>query len=307
MAVVPYIFEDLITLRHNPAVPEIYDIELNHIEQIKSHYDTFECHVVIYPYSRKITANNFHFYPFEEYVKDINDNRKSAYNRTHETGNKLFGSLFAALVVLVVFRINPNDFLSVEAIVSAFGAYILGKDLWTDLERWLIRLTQNRTLRFSEQYYQYELDKNTTLTNYSYFAKRERYGKVHFLPQKMDFLEHSNSQTARLFFNTSDWHIENSENIVHILSLHVDPHLFSSFQREGFLLGIKLSFNRSVGPYTRCYEVFQSLHRDTLGCLDEKREWCENSVFYRQTRTLGRVKYFAKSGVLSQKRVINLG
>lgn len=300
-----YVFENLLTLRHSSAVPEIYDMEMNNILAVRDLYDVVECHIVVYPYSRKVTSDNFHFYPFEEYVKDINDNRKSAYNHTYASTNRMFGLFFAMLVVFIVFEINPKDFFSVEAIVSAFGAYILGKDLWPDLERGLIKLTQNSRLRFLEQYYQYELDRNTTLTNYSYFAKRERYGKFHLLPQKMDFLEHSNSQTARLLFDTKDWH-NYSENTAHILSLHIDPSLLNAFQREGFLLGIKLSFNQHIGPYTRCYEVFQSFNREECGCLNEKSIWLANCVFYRQTRVLGRVKYFAKSGILQDKKIIDV-
>lgn len=73
--------QQLIVWRRNPNATHIYDVILNDLSAFKHSYDRLECHVVIYPYSRQITANQFHIYPYEEYIKDISTGRKSAYQR----------------------------------------------------------------------------------------------------------------------------------------------------------------------------------------------------------------------------------
>lgn len=285
----------LITLRQNEEVPEIFDVELNCLDQVKKHYDSVECHLVLYPYSRKITSDKFQFYPFEEYIRDIATHQRSVYTPMNDKMNKGFGLIFGTIIALVFARFKPDDLFSVESIVSVFGAYLLGKDLWTDIDHFLINATKNRRLRYIDSYYFYELVRNTTLTQYSYFARMERYGRQHLLPEKLDFIEHSNSQTVRMLFTVKDWELI-TDTSAHILSIHVSPKHLESLLHEGFMLGMKMSFNRHSRFATQHFEVFQSLHRQQPGCVDDSGNWNANTFFYRQTKTMGRLKYFAASG-----------
>lgn len=288
--------QHVITWRRSADEPHIYDVELNGITAFKRRYDSLECHVVIYPYSRKVTANQFHIFPYEEYVKDIATNRKSAYTKIGEQSNKAFGLLFGAVITAIVAYWKPSDFFSVEALVSVFAAYVLGKELWDDVERLLHSATKNWRWRFQELYYLYQLDHNTTLTNYSYLAKRRRYGKDQVIAEKMDMIEHSNSQTVRLHFDLHRWNVL-SEDSLHLFSVHIDEPLSDHFAAADLMLGVKLSFNRRHFLHTTCFELFQSADGKRIGCLDDKGNWYDNRVFYRHTQLFGRWKWFAKSGI----------
>ncbi len=280
----------------------MYDVEMKHIEYLKQ-YDSVECHLVLYPYSRKVGSQNITFYPFEEYTKDILTHQKSAYVKHGSQFNEAFGLLLGLVITLFFFRFKPDDLFSVESIVSVFGAYFVGKEIWDDIERILINLTTHWRLRFQENYYSCHLIKHTTLTHYSYFAKKQRYGITPLLPEKMDFIKQSNSQTVRLFFNMSDLRFF-GERKGHLFSIHVDPDVLEEFDTEGFLFGVKISLNKRQFGVTRCLELFQSLHKQTKGALDEHGMWSEGNVFYRKTLLLGRFKAFLKNGMLYQKAIV---
>ncbi|MBK8471581.1 MAG: hypothetical protein IPL33_04930 [Sphingobacteriales bacterium] len=295
--------QQLIVWRRNPNATHIYDVILNDLSAFKHSYDRLECHVVIYPYSRQITANQFHIYPYEEYIKDISTGRKSAYQRIDEQTNRAFGIALGVLIVAIVAYWQPSNIFSVDSLVSVFGAYVLGKELWRDIERWLVQLTQRRQWRFQELYYRYALDQYTTLTNYAYLAKRRRYGREQVLPERMDMIEHSNSQTVRLCFDLHRW-AELADNNVHLFSVHFDETHAAQHATEGGMLGLKLSFNRRRWSHTACFELFQSADGQEMGCLDEQGKWHTRRVFYRHTHLWGRWKWFARSGVSTKEAIL---
>lgn len=223
-------------------------------------------------------------------------NQRSAYLPQNDWSGKLFGVYLGLLIMLFFLWFKPSDLLSIESVVSVIGAYIAGKEVWSDIEKWLIRLTKNSRLRFIDAYYSYRLDTNTTLTNYGIFAKRQRYRKAPLLPVQMDFLKHSNSQTVRMLFDQKDL-MGVTEPLAHMVSLSVQPHLLPAFVGEGYLLGVKLSLNKRLrGWRTKHIELFQSLHHTEKGCLDEQQQWTPHAVFYRRTYSCGRWKFFAASG-----------
>jgi hypothetical protein len=76
------------------------------------------------------------------------------------------------------------------------------------------------------------------------------------------------------------------------------------FEQEGFMFGVKLSFNKHFLGFVYHFELFQSLHKGSKGCLDKHGEWTEGGIFYRKTLTLGRLKLFMKSGLLHQETII---
>lgn len=297
---IPY--NDIVRFRKNEEFPNIYDVELRHAQYLRQ-FASVECHVVLYPYSRKICSETIKFYPYEEYVKDILTQQKSAYHALKSHFDKMFGIMLGLLITLVFFLFKPDDLFSVESIVSVLGAYFFGKELWGEIERFLIDVSKTWRIRYSENYYAYQLEKHTTLTHYSYFAKKYRYGKASLLPDKIDFIEKSNSQTVRMFFNMKAiCAFQDVSN--HILSIHVQPELVEAFEREGFLFGVKLSFNKRLLGWTSSLELFQSLHNYTKGCLDHTGNWVDGGIFYRKTLNFGRFKMFLKHGLIDHKSII---
>lgn len=295
--------QPIVLLRKNKEVTGVFDVELNNIQNIKKYYSEIEFHIVLYPYSRKIKATKYCILPFEEYVKDLLHNKRSAYTLVTDYANRWFGIFFGGIITLIFAFFNPNSFLAIDAIVSIFAAYFLGKDLWNEIERALIKLTQNFKLRFTEQYYSYYLERNTTLTNYTLFAKKHRYGKVHLLPNALEFIENSNSQTLRMKFNSTDL-LAMHENVAHCFSIKFKKKIVENLENEGFMLGVKLSFNNKATVGMRHFEVFQSLHKSELGCLSSNTQWLPRALFYRKAYSLSRIKYFKNEGIINDVTLI---
>lgn len=295
---------ECVRLRPNSEVSSVIDMTIVNREELKQ-YDSMECHITLYPYNRKIRAKNFTFSPFEEYVKDISSHQRSAYVEISEQFNNIFGLLLGIGIIVTFYAFKPVELFSIESVVSVFGAYIIGRDLWKDIEKILINLSKKWRLRYTENYYQYRLEKSTTLTKYTHFAKKHRHGFVPLLPEKMDFIEQSNSQTIRLFVDLVDIKKEKDESF-HILSIHIDPPLRSEFNVGGYMLGVKLSLNRKVFGVLMCDEYFQSIHRTSVGCLDEENNWIDKGIFFRKTLVFGRIKYFSSKEILSGEKLFDL-
>lgn len=287
-----------IGIESSTAFPYIFDVTLHHLDLCKQ-YHSVECHLVLYPYSRKVDSDDIAFNPFEEYVKDLAMHKKSVYVPINDSFNKVFGILLGVLICLVFLYFKPSDLVSVESVVSIIGAYLAGKEVWDDLEIWLVRLTKNSRLRYIEPYYSFRIEPNTTLTAYANFAKRQRYGKAPLLPSEMDFLKQSNSQTVRLLFSHKD--LESlDETSAHIASIFIKPHLLSDFEQTGYLLGIKLSFNQRKSFFrTKHLELFQSIHNQQHGCINDTQKWVPDAVFCRHTYTIGRWKFFSSTQTIN--------
>jgi hypothetical protein len=325
--------EDVIVLRQSEDLPNRYDVEMHGLNPLRA-YDRVECHIVLYPYGRRVGSDNIRFYPYEEYVNDVLSNQRSAYSEIESPLDQVFGLMLGLLIALVFAHLRPASLLNIEAIVSVFGAYVVGKELWNDIERLLVNATKGWRLRYQEGYYRYQLEKRTTLTYYSYLAKKKRYGKAILLPAKIDFIKQSNSQTLRMCFDTRDWDAlqaglepnlrlspgqsardPNAPDTVpaHIHSIHVDADRMDDLQRDGFLFGVKLSLGHRFLVFTRSLELFQSLQADqqdrvdgweatssqpSLGCLDHQGRWHKEAVFFRNTLTLGRLKLYLSEGLI---------
>ncbi|MCK4666087.1 hypothetical protein KAU33_05035 [Candidatus Dependentiae bacterium] len=282
--------ENIIDIKQNSEYPQIYDVELCNIPTLKK-YSSIDCHLVLYPYSREIDSNNISFNPYEEYVNDLLLSKKSAYRKIIKSFNQVFGIMVGIIIVLVFWRIKPASLISIESIVSVFGAYFVAKEIWNELEELFINITRKLPVKYTTDSYRYKLERHTTLTQYSYFAKKQRYGRETLLPTMIDYVEQSNSQIIKMFLKKSDFDMVNSER-AHILSFHLDEKSKEYFQKEGFLFSVKLGFNKAFLGITTSTEIFQSIDKTIPGCLDKKGKWHTNSTFFRKTIRIGRIKWY---------------
>lgn len=280
----------------------IYDFELGGLEDIKG-IDSLDCHLVVYPYSRRVNSHHLRVMPFEEYVADIVGRQRSVYIKIEERGKYVFGAALALALVAIFVEFRPVELLSVEAIVSVFGAYMVGKEIWDDIERGLQHLSGRWRLRYVENYYPYQLAGRTTLARYSEMAKEQRYGRRSLLPDRIDFIQQSNSQTVRLRFESGSLRSLVGQT-AHIASLHVDRAAAEEFRRAGHLIGAKISLNRRRFGAERSLELFQSLDRGRPGCLDDRGRWHEGAVFWRRTWRLGKLKFFISHGLSTGRLMV---
>jgi hypothetical protein len=297
------LYKDIVQVRANKKISHIYDVELGHLDELHK-LSSLECHVAFYPYSRKVTSDHFEFTPFEEYVNDIASHQKSTYMKIKNRFCNIFGLFLGILIVGIFSALKPQELLSIEPIVSIIGAYFIGKELWGDIEDLLIDISKNWRIRYVESYYFYRLEKHTTLSFYSRLAKKRRYGKEAILPEKMDLIQQKNSQTLRLFFNMKALKPAKGK-YAHMLSIRLDPKQAKEFENDGFMFGVKLSFNKRFLGMTRNREFFQSVDKDIKGCLRENGEWTNGAVFYRNTFRLGRVKFFINKGLIENKSILD--
>ena len=291
-----------VKLIQNDKFPYIYDLELDSPNKLFG-FDSFELHVVLYPYSRKISSKSFVISPFEEYMHDAVGSYRSVYEKIEQIANNIFGISLGLLIACIFLWLKPSDLFSVQSIISVAGSYFIGKDIWDDIERFLVNATKDWKLKYQLSYYFYRLAKNTTLSLYSKLARQRRYGIKSLSPSEIDFVESSNSQTVRMLFRREDF-VSHKENSAHILSIRLDPNLLSEFAESGFMLGIKMSFNRRFAFFHLSQEIFQSLERESLGCLDSSGSWSENNIFFRNNIAFSNLKYQASSGLLKDSTLI---
>lgn len=289
-----------VRLVQNRKLPHVYDLELGNLPELRK-FESVECHVVVYPYSREISSRDITFSPYEEYVTDVLSNNRSAYVKTGTILDKCFGVLLGLTVVLVHLLLNrdkdPMELFTVEPLIAIFGAYVIGKELWSDLDRFLINLTKHWRLRYVADYYNYLLERGTTLANYSGLAKRHRYGRASMLPETMEFIPQSNSQTVRMRFSRETVSAV-KDDTAQILAIHVEEDLNDAFLSRGFMLGIKLTVNTKSCGGRKAYEIFQSVSNGEIGCLDHEGTWFDGQAYCRHCRIWGRLKYFARTGLL---------
>jgi hypothetical protein len=96
--------EQLIQLKKDKRFDNIYDVDLNNINQRKK-IDSIDCHFVMYTFNRKISSHNIRFMPSEEFVNDIVNSNKSIYSKIIDNSRKLFG-LFLGLLITLTFLVK---------------------------------------------------------------------------------------------------------------------------------------------------------------------------------------------------------
>jgi hypothetical protein len=293
---------EFIKLQRNPEIPHVYDVDLENLDELRN-YDSLEIHFVLYPFSRRMTSRHIAFNPFEEYFKDISTHQRSAYTRRPDSASYLFGLFLGLVVALMASIFKPWALFSIEAIAAFFGVYMIGKQLWHDIEVMLFNLMRDRKLCYLEKYYRYQLEKNTTLTKYSTFAKKARYGKPLVLPDKIDYIRKSTSLTLRMHFSSTN--IESFDrSTAHIISIHVDERFGKEFVEKGYMFGVKLRVNQNRFGFQESSEIFQSIVRENLGCLDANGDWVKGASYHRDVVRIGRFHYYRKESLLENRSII---
>lgn len=293
----------LIRLRQNPDLPNIYDVELANIPALRA-YDSVEVHVVLYPFSRHITADAYRLNPFEEYAEDISTRRRSLYTRVPRPASSLFGILLGIFIICVFLLVKPSEVASLQSIVAILGAYFIGKDLWRDLEALFVNLSKNWRVRYQSDYYAYQVEKNTTLTNYSALAREQRYGKASLLPERMEFISNSNSKTARLKFARADLRVF-QHDVAHILAMRFDPSVAEELENAGYMFSVKISLNRRVFLLRRAQEFFQSLNASQRGCLNFHNEWLPDAALARDAYFLGNLRFLVAQRLVPALEILD--
>lgn len=294
--------DGLVRLRQNPDFDNLYEVELANVPALRA-YDSVEVHLVLYPFSRQITADAYRFNPFEEYAEDISTRRRSLYSRVPRPANSLFGILLGIFIIGLFLVVKPSEVASLQSIVAILGAYFIGKDLWDDIAALLVNLSKDWRVRYQTGYYAYQIEKNTTLTNYSALAREQRYGKASLLPERMEFISNANSKTARLKFSRDDLRPFHRD-IAHILSIRFDASAARELENAGYMFSVKVSLNHRLFILRTSQEFFQSLNAGQRGCLNFHNEWTPDAALAREAYFLGSLRYLAARRLVPAIRIV---
>jgi len=300
---IPY--KDAIRIRQNKELPYIYDIEIINIKRLKK-YHSIECSVVLYPLSRKLTSEDIEFFPFEEYIEDISTyHQKSAYEEIKDRFNIYFGITLGLFIVILFAIFKPAGLLELQSLVSIAFAYVLGKEIGEDCQNVMIDVSKKWRLHYKKDYYSYRLEKYSTLNTYLSLAREEKYGELSLMPEKMDFIKQSNSKIVRMYFD-KDSISSFYGSMARILSIQIKPSIWKYFQEEGFVLSVKLTFNKGILNILHSFELFQLINKGSKGCLDKNNKWMKNSIFYKESYRIGRIKYTRGKRLIKNKSIIQL-
>lgn len=291
-------FRPFFQIVQNPKIPHIFEAELLEMDVLKK-YEQVEVHYVVFPFSRKISADDLDVQPFQEYVKDIQAQQKSVYAPMQDSKGKRFGLILVFLLLLFVAFWHPEMLTTSDTFVGAIGAYIAGKELWADLANLLVKVTTPLSVKYQTSYFSYQLERFSTLTQYFNLANAHRYEKQAVWPSFFDYIETSNSKTVRLRFVPGD--LGGTGTNAHVFSVQVLPELLDEFLGKSSLQGLKVSLSNRRFFIWKNREYFQSILNGKNGCLDGNQVWQPGAVFHRTTWRIGNWKYFQKNRTISNQ------
>jgi hypothetical protein len=228
----------IIQFQQNTKFPYLWDVMLHPNTELKTSRRT-QITLSVYPLSRKLTADSFQIFPYEEYIDDLTGELPTAYAQVQRNGDKLFG-LILLLAIFSLFAIfAPNELISLQSIVTGLGAYVLGKEFWHDLSR-LFWHKGVGNISWQPKFSMFQRLKFPGLESYWQTARQLRYGQVSNLAHQMSVIEHSNSKAVILEFNNL------ASGKQRLISLHLQPELALHFIDVGFLYTLSISQYRQL-------------------------------------------------------------
>lgn len=256
--------------------------------------------LMLYPNSREITSENFKILPYEEYVAEITEGRRTTYGTINDFSDKFFGILLAAAIFVVFRLLQADQSLSSEMVISIIGGYIAGKELWSDIDDWLQKTTKNWFFSWKDRDFYYQKLDFGSIQNYIRYVRNMRYGSDFVLPFNIDFINQSNSKILELCYSKKDLKSV-SKDYTRLASLEYQSKSKKDFVEGNYMLAVKLGSIRSFLGIKLIYEYFQSKNGNSVGCLDAHKKWFENKAMLRKSIKIGNLKIYFSSKVVNIK------
>lgn len=290
-----------IIIEQNPLAKNIFDVNIdfpNRNEKIKS----YEIQLMIFPYSRLISAKDFTLYPFQEIRENIEQSEDNTYSEIIDSEDKGFGIALSLIIFLIFLIFTPKDIFSLQSIITLLGTYAIGKEFWHDLESFLVDKTKGKKIRFLNKVYKYQQNPLSTIFSNWKIAEERRYGITSIHPDEFAFTNTSNSIVLKSKFEAKSL---NQNNKNHFCSFHIKKSLTKEFLEKGFLIGSKITINKKAGFILVSTEYFQTFDKGKYGSrIDDK--WQENTSFIRYTISIWRIKFYLDAKVMEKTKVIQI-
>ncbi len=291
LTIINYIFVFTINLRSNK---NSLDLELSIDSENLNSLHSLGISVFLYPYNRNINSSNFRFLPYEEYTKDIAEGNLSIYNPISSPLDKIFGLSIALTIFGIVALYDFSSVLSIESLVSTFGAYTVGKSFWSDVENLIKKVTQNWIISYRPRTYNYFREDFGTIQRFFKYARYKRYKTDSPLASKMSFVDQSNSKHLELEFASGD--LSSGGKAVRLISIESDLAM-----NNNFMFGAKITINNKFLFIKKSTEYFQCLDDGKLGVVDNQNRWLPKKALSKTTLSLGRIKFYLKEKYTSTK------
>ncbi|HYD35720.1 MAG TPA: hypothetical protein VD999_06645 [Vitreimonas sp.] len=280
-----------------------YRLFLNSALELKQ-YSAIEMTMTVYPLSSKMGAQDFEIDPFEDYVAELSAGRRSTYQKLDHYADKVFSLILALMIASVFWWFYPGGLNSVEAVVGILGAYALGKEFWRDLDQILIALTHNWWVQWTESDYFYTRQNFGMIQRFWQLARHHRYGAFITLPQKMDYVTHSNSKTIDLAY----WHrdlVHLNTPRVQLANIHFRQPAAPADHKQ-LLIAVKFSLIKKSLFFSKTIEMYQALDSSQLGSVNHNHLWQPAALLLRQKWSVGRLAHFSKVTTITDASLLEL-
>jgi hypothetical protein len=295
----------MISLRQIPNDPQKLDIFLhkNELGVPQSKIHLLEISLVVYPYTDEVDADQFKISPYEEYVADVESDKRSTYLPVVSQSSKFFGLFLGSIIAATFYALNVEDLFSVQSIVSVLGAYAIGKELWADVDAGLAELTKERSWRWLTQEYFYQRQDFGILQRFTQLVKTKRFGAITTLANKLDFVTHSHSKTVELLFTRVDL-LHADEDIVRLGTVEFSALQDTQQLRETVMVGVKVRVSRSWGPLSFTQEYYQAVDQGTVGVVDDTENWHAGQALQRGCIGIGKIGRYTRHR-LTKNSIVN--
>jgi hypothetical protein len=265
------------------------------------HLNSVEVSIMLYPYSKILNSNSFKILPFEEYIDDLNKSKRSSYKIIDDFTDKLFGMILGILIFLIFLIIDPNQLLSIESVISIFGAYTVGKEIWIDLEEFLINRTLNSALTFKKKKYFYSKVHFGTIENFWELARRIKHSGKTLLPTKVDFIEQSNSKNIQMFFSMKDLKSVNSESAL-IANFSFEEVFYKHLNKDSYMMTFEFIKNRKFMGISFSKEYFWAKSRGENGIIHQNK-FIPNKILLKRLIRIRRFEIYLGSKIITEDKL----
>jgi len=226
------------------------------------------------------------------------EGKRTTYKNSSIYIDKFFGLLLGVVIAIFFLIFKPTDIFSIQSIISILGAYTIGKELWKDLDSFLIEATAKFSIRWQDRPFYYVRQDFGTIQKFRDLARFKRYQKNFLQPKKIDFISQSNSKALEVLYRRDDLGEDNTSLIA---AVNIDKQILEEFYKTDYMIGIKLTLVKNFLFFGKKLELFQALDK-TIGTI--KNKWIAESVLAKRTTTMGKIKIYLKDELIEDFKII---
>lgn len=271
----------------------LLDINLQNIEVCKE-YDTVEIDLIFYPYSEKITSDDYEVEPLHDHMKSAGKSGEK-YKKYTDPYAIWFGSILWLVISTIAGVSNSRNVLEVESMVTLGIATYAWIEWWSKIESLLAKLTPHTRYQFKENSYRYSRSLYSTLGGYIQRHQNNRYNNPVLLPEKFDLIEWNNSYTIRMSFAKEDISAV-TENMARIATIRFkDNELSHQLNDYGFGCTMKLKLGNYDWHLLKRDEMIQTYENGVIWCEDLDHHFLANHFERRRATSLWRFKKYVSN------------